>query len=104
MTPAAKITPILNELEQQMRHLEVWQNTRPTDEALASSEPFAIDTLQPEQWLQWIFIVKIRQMIERKQALPQGFEMAPYFSEVWKERQDMQSMLMLIESIDKACQ
>lgn len=104
MTTAAKITNILNELEHQMRKLGAWQAAKPTDDALASREPFSIDTLQPEQWLQWIFIAKIRQLIELNQPLPKGFEMSPYFSEVWKERQEMQPLLLLIESIEKACQ
>ncbi|MFA0707770.1 YqcC family protein, partial [Vibrio sp. 10N.222.48.A3] len=51
MTAATKLPPLLQQLEQQMRQCSLWSELPPSNEALASVEPFAIDSLQPEEWL-----------------------------------------------------
>jgi uncharacterized protein YqcC (DUF446 family) len=33
-----------------------WDEVPPSIEALSSVEPFSVDTLDFEQWLQWIFL------------------------------------------------
>ncbi|WP_258876037.1 YqcC family protein, partial [Pseudomonas aeruginosa] len=35
-------------------------NTQTAPEALASPEPFCVDTLALEQWLQWIFLPRMK--------------------------------------------
>ncbi|MBW3694345.1 YqcC family protein [Vibrio sp. T187] len=103
MTAAAKLPQLLSLLEQHLQAEELWDQVPPSQEALASTQPFAIDTLQPEQWLQWIFIVKIQAMLELGQAMPQGFSIHPYFSEVWKGQPEKAVILDVIQSIDEAC-
>ncbi|MEZ9893685.1 YqcC family protein, partial [Vibrio lentus] len=49
MTAATKLPLLLQQLEQQMRQCSLWSDVSPSDEALASVEPFAIDSLQPEE-------------------------------------------------------
>ena len=45
----------LNALELGLRDLGLWSDARPEPEALASTMPFCYDTLELEQWLQFIF-------------------------------------------------
>ena len=55
------------------RELQVqgwWGEEAPSDEALASTVPFAVDTLSFEQWLQWIFLPRMKIIIELGHALP----------------------------------
>ena len=33
--------------------LDLWQAVPPSQRSLLSEEPFAIDTMSPEEWLQW---------------------------------------------------
>ncbi len=103
MTAATKLLPLLQQLEQQMRQCSLWSSVAPSDEALASVEPFAIDSLQPEEWLQWVFIVKINAMIDAQMPLPKGFSIHPYFGEVWKNATDKAELLVTIQSIDEVC-
>ncbi|WP_373942461.1 YqcC family protein [Vibrio chagasii] len=103
MTAATKLPPLLQQLEQQMRQRSLWSSVAPSDEALASVEPFAIDSLQPEEWLQWIFIVKINALIDAQMPLPKGFAIHPYFCEVWKNEADKAELLVTIQSIDEVC-
>ncbi len=41
----------LQQLQLAMQKLDLWQVTPPAQEAFLSQEPFAIDTMSPEEWL-----------------------------------------------------
>lgn len=86
-----------------MRARSLWQSTLPSPQALASSEPFAIDTLDPEQWLQWIFIPRMQTLIRQQQPLPSGFAITPYFEQCWQGQQDKAALITLLMQIDKEC-
>lgn len=42
----------------------------PQRRALSSVEPFSVDTLDFHQWLQWIFLVRMKQILEQDLPLP----------------------------------
>ncbi|MGF1684268.1 YqcC family protein [Photobacterium makurazakiensis] len=76
---------LLVKLQQTMQQQQLWETTEPSAQALASVEPFAIDTLSCAQWLQWIFIPKMNQLVQLGLPLPTQFEIAPYVEEAMKE-------------------
>ena len=47
-----------------------WEDEPPSDEALESTVPFAVDTLNFEQWLQWIFLPRMKIILEQDLPLP----------------------------------
>ena len=57
-------------IERELRLLGWWQDEAPSAEALASPEPFCVDTLTFEQWLQWIFLPRMKVLLESGAALP----------------------------------
>ncbi|AVO52175.1 YqcC family protein [Ectopseudomonas mendocina] len=57
-------------IERELRVLGWWQDEAPSAEALASQEPFCVDTLSFEQWLQWIFLPRMKQLLEAGATLP----------------------------------
>ncbi|HEY1029080.1 MAG TPA: YqcC family protein [Pseudomonas sp.] len=57
-------------IERELRALGWWQDEAPGAEALASQEPFCVDTLRFEQWLQWIFLPRMKQLLEADAQLP----------------------------------
>jgi uncharacterized protein YqcC (DUF446 family) len=57
-------------IEQALRQAGWWSDEPPGPEALASAEPFCVDTLDFEQWLQWIFLPRMKVIIEEGLALP----------------------------------
>jgi len=69
----------LEQLETLMRDHHHWQETPPSASALASSQPFCLDTLEPLEWLQWVLIPRMRALVAAQQPLPQKFAVAPYF-------------------------
>ncbi|ARR43716.1 hypothetical protein CAY59_04775 [Vibrio campbellii] len=103
MATNIQLVDLLQQLEAQLQHHELWQQTMPSAEALQSTEPFAIDTLHPHEWLQWIFIARMRALVESNQPLPRGFSIEPYFAEAWKQELHYGELLETIRTIDELC-
>ena len=53
-----------------MQKANLWPEQVPTKEALQSSEHFAIDTMPFESWLAFIFIPKMRMIVDEKMPIP----------------------------------
>lgn len=72
---------LLNQLRQELKSLTLWQSSRPSLLAMASTLPFHYDTLTFEQWLQFIFIERISLLIDNKQPLPSKILLLPMAEE-----------------------
>lgn len=57
-------------IERELRLLGLWDEVSPSPEALSSQEPFSVDTLDFEQWLQWIFLPRMKLILEQDLPLP----------------------------------
>ena len=57
-------------IEREMRGLGWWSSSPPSDQALSSPEPFCVDTLEFEEWLQWIFLPRMKAILEQDLPLP----------------------------------
>lgn len=68
---------LLLDVEKDLRNLALWEQQPPTPEALASTQPFAVDTLSFNQWLQFIFLPRMTQLVEAAGSLPQTCGIAP---------------------------
>lgn len=75
---------LLASLESELRQQTLWQSERPSEQALASSEPFAIDFLNFTQWLQFIFIEKMSVILQLDLPLPNAMSVAPMATEYFK--------------------
>ena len=60
-----------------MRRVGLWEETPPSAEALASSQPFCFDSMEFHQWLQWVLIPRTVELIEQDRALPSVSDIAP---------------------------
>jgi uncharacterized protein YqcC (DUF446 family) len=78
------VAEVLMDVEKELRDLQLWEYKMISAEALASTEPFAIDTMNFAQWLQFIFLPRLYLLIEQQQDLPMHCSVAPmaeeYFS------------------------
>ncbi len=70
------IKKALNTLEEAMRHFSLWPASRPSSSAMQSTVPFAVDTMSFECWLAYIFIPKMRAVINAGQPIP-NMQIAP---------------------------
>lgn len=94
----------LLELEAELRRLDLWQSETPSAEALASTEPFCVDTLALPQWLQFIFLPRMRQLVEAEQPLPQQCGIAPIAEEFFKNTRGAEALVSLLSEIDNRLQ
>ena len=64
------IADVVLAIEAQLRDADLWESIKPDSQALLSSQPFCYDTLKFHQWLQWIFVPRMKQIIEADGPLP----------------------------------
>lgn len=79
MTQHQHVRQRLHAIEALMREHRHWQSTAPDSSAFASTQPFCMDTLEPLQWLQWVLLPRMHQLLDAQQALPGSFAVAPYY-------------------------
>lgn len=96
-----QLTSLLNDLEAGLRQAGLWELGAPSAEALASTEPFAVDTLAFSQWLQFIFIARLRQMLAVQAPLPGACSVYPMAEESLKGLSaPTETLLAAIAAID----
>ena len=72
MTLHDSVRDRLRAIEALLRETEHWQETAPDSSAFASDKPFCLDTLEPLEWLQWVLIPRMHQLLESGQPLPRN--------------------------------
>lgn len=73
----------LQRLEHELRQLGWWSDIAPDADALHSSAPFCHDSMAFDQWLQWVFIPGIRDILQKKKPLPDNCAIAPMAEIAW---------------------
>ena len=66
-------------IAQQLQDSGLWQSVAPDSEAFASTEPFCLDSMEPLQWLQWVFLPRMQALLESGAPLPVTLAIAPYY-------------------------
>lgn len=77
------VLALLSAMEQELHRLDLWETRPPAINALASTTPFCMDTLRMTQWLQWLFIPRIRAILDQGAPLPVSANMRPYAEEAF---------------------
>ncbi|HEY5717796.1 MAG TPA: YqcC family protein [Motiliproteus sp.] len=91
----------LYKLEEELQRLNLWSAQPPAPEAMASTAPFCIDTLNLSEWIQWLMIPRIHSLLDNDQALPTSCNVRAIAEESFKQlEQDINELLHLIEEID----
>ena len=96
------ITATLVSIEAEMQQLQLWNEQRPSDAALASTQPFCIDTLTLPEWIQFILLDRLRSMIDQSIALPNQCGVTPIAQEYFKHSElDGMRLTTLLEQLDQ---
>ena len=77
-------TLILHANWRRYEELELWQSSPPSAQALASTQPFAVDTLNFDQWLQWILLPRMNELLVLQLPLPAKSAIAAMAEEVYE--------------------
>lgn len=67
----------LERLEAAMRAGSMWRQEIPDEKALASQEPFCVDTMSMPQWLRFVLVARLRQLVGQRLPLPTASQIAP---------------------------
>ena len=74
----------LQQLEAELRAAALWGAQPPSEQALASTMPFMYDTLQIEEWLQWVFVPRMHALLDAQAALPAKCDIHPLAEYEWQ--------------------
>ena len=78
------VAELLIDIEAQLRQLGLWERQSPPPEALASDQPFSVDTLTLPQWLQFIFLPTLYRLLAQGEPLPGRCGIAPMAQEYFR--------------------
>ncbi|MCH8499570.1 MAG: YqcC family protein [Marinobacter sp.] len=88
-------------IEMELRRLRLWAAQPPSEEALASAMPFAVDTLAFTEWLQFIFLPRMKVLLENDLPLPAVSGMAPMAEEYFRGvRDDGKQLIRMLQAMD----
>lgn len=93
----------IDEIEAEMRRMGVWQSRPLTPEQMDFKQPFGMDLLTLEQWLQFIFIPRVREIVATRGEFPSGSQVADHaFREwvMWGSRDDAEPLIQLLRQFD----
>ena len=65
-----EIAAQLIELEAGLRQLGLWSGDVRSPESLVSDQPFAVDVLEMEQWLQYVFLPTLYNLLKQDAPMP----------------------------------
>lgn len=101
MTPQRDyIRTLLDDLRLELRQLGLWSDEPPPVAAMESTEPFCVDTLRLEQWLQFILIARLEAVLERGAPLPECCDILPYAEEQLADDESFATLLRIIGKLD----
>lgn len=92
----------LIDIEYELRRLGLWQDESPSDQALASKQPFCVDTLDLHQWLQFVFLPKMHHLVDQRLPLPGACAIAPIAEQAYQAReQEVAGLLAQLRQLDR---
>ena len=80
----SEVAAALIDIEAQLRQLGHWDKEPPSAEAFTSDQPFSVDTLTFPQWLQFVFLPTLYQLLQEGKGLPGQCGIAPMAQEYFR--------------------
>lgn len=102
MATVQNIADSLLRIEMELRALDLWSSEPPSDEAVQSTQPFAVDTLLFTEWLQFVFLPRMAALVEANGPLPVTSGIAPMAEEHFRRRGlDSGALVRELEEMDR---
>lgn len=95
------LASLLIDMECELRRGGFWQQESPSADALASVEPFAVDTLDFHQWLQFIFLPRMRLLIDTRGALPTQSDITAMAEVAWAKEIHTHAVITVLRQFDE---
>lgn len=101
LTRLHQVADAMLAIETAMRETGYWQQEAPSPAAMASRTPFCADTLAFNEWLQFVFIPRMRLLIENNADLPAASAIAPLAEQSLDERSGKQNLVDKLRRFDR---
>lgn len=97
-----QLADLLLTLEMHMRQGKIWDMSIPSEQDLASVEPFCIDTIGFDQWLRFVMLARYKAIIEQQHPLPTHSNIRPIADMFFKEQkgEHIKKVLNILEQFD----
>ena len=90
----------LTQLTQALQEANLWSEQAPSLDAMASTAPFACDLMPLEQWLQFVLLPKMRNLIDAAAPLPTQIAIAPMAEHVWLNMPLRRNLISVLNELD----
>ncbi|PFG08130.1 MULTISPECIES: YqcC family protein [unclassified Marinobacter] len=99
---AHQVADRLLAIEIKLRQMNCWQNEPLAAGKYLSCEPFCLDTMSFEQWLQFVLLPRLKQLVEDDQPLPTVSGVAPMAEEHYRSGSDPgQALIRELAALDE---
>lgn len=96
----SKVERKISGIEAEMKRIGYWSLEPPPDEAYSFQKAFAMDTMAFSQWLQFIFIPRVRSIIELKGDFPSESMVAAQAAREFEGDENASDLVTLLSEFD----
>ena len=90
-----------DEIEAELKRLGRWSQNQLPDEAFENMGAFGSNTMSFENWIQFVLIPRIREIVEQKDDFPAGSHLAPYAIRYFDGDYDADPLRELLYQLDQ---
>jgi uncharacterized protein YqcC (DUF446 family) len=94
------LASLLIDIECELRRANLWSAESPSAEALASVEPFAVDTMDFQQWLQFVFLPRMHVVLDAGAPLPAKCDITAMAETVWTANSGAKGVIATLQRFD----
>lgn len=95
-----QVNDLLVQLEESLNSALLWQSAPIDAEALQSTAPFCCDTMSFAQWIQFVFIPRMHQLVATQSALPAHFSLLPMLEMSYPKQAEYEALYATITELD----
>lgn len=96
-----QLRQLLQQIETEMKRLDLWNTLPPAPEAFDSDTPFHADSMDFDHWLQWVLIARFHALLDADAPLPGSCAIAPMAEHLWQNNtQQRHHLLTLLAELD----
>jgi uncharacterized protein YqcC (DUF446 family) len=96
----AKASRLADAIEAELRKLGRWSAQRPPDEKFVDMGAFGMNTLSSEQWIQFVLVPRVREVVKDKGELPTSSSVAVWATRNFDGDPDADHLLSLLRDFD----
>lgn len=94
------LASLLIDIECELRRADLWSAERPSADALASVEPFCVDTMDFQQWLQFILLPRMQAIVAAQAPLPGKCDITTMAETVWPTNTRAKPVIDVLRQFD----